>query len=106
MRFSTNGSFMTKPLQILIANGIITKHIETVTLNTKYDELNSFLKKCLIDWYQSAWEEGCHIKMACTVVLFPCGMSAQEVQNKQQSNSHACFDRRQTMETARDENNF
>lgn len=45
--------------------------------------------------------------MHCTAVLFPCGISAQEVQNEPQSNSHACLGRRQTMETGEtDENNF
>lgn len=43
--------------------------------------------------------------MAHIVVLFPCGVSAQEVQNEPQSNSHACLGRRHTMETEETDDN-
>lgn len=43
--------------------------------------------------------------MQCSIVSLWC-TEPQEVQNELQSNSHACFGQRQTMETGRDQNNF
>ncbi len=79
--------------------------METAALHSKYDELKPFLKSVILSDTISvraglSHRDGTH----CSIV--PLWYFSSGSTERATSNSHVCFDQQQSMETARDENNF
>lgn len=81
MSNGTKGSFMTERLQILSANTIIEKCVETVAFPDNYDELISFLKMAGVG---DTVDRGAFLSYLDGVhySIVPRNISAQEVQTE------------------------